>query len=435
MKLHSYTVTLLTAVLGLSTTASAQIVRQVDATGANGAFTTIQAAIDNAAEGDVILVRDGAYGGFSIDGKALRIVADVGAQPILFSNGAADPIAHISIANLASTQFVELDGLIVRVGTSSPFTPAGPLARIVDCSGSVLIQNCEFDAFNSNPFVFGNARGLSIERSSAVTLVRTRIDMTEQVTIFPSNALSAVDSSVYLYDSDLIGGAGRIGEGGQSVPSTSGVEALELTGGEMLVVGSRLTGGNGGDGDISPTFMICSDAGDGSPAVILRLGASQPVLRISDSQLTSGAPGQTAGLCLPGLVVADPIELNAGTVQSLSRSFRSTELTPVARVGDSMTLRFEGEPFDLVWNLLSLETTTSVVYMPEFMGAVYPGGASQLFFRGSLGANGMKNRNFTLNDVGVDVASLYLQGFFYNSTEGVTVSNPQIAILMDASTP
>ena len=431
MKSLSYSIVFLTTVLGLSTTASAQIVRQVDATGANGAFTTIQAAIDNAAEGDVILVKDGVYGGFSIDGKALRIAADVGAQPVLLSNGAGAPTAHLSIANLASTQFVELDGLLVRAGSPSPLGFAGPLTRIVDCSGPVLIQNCVFEVTN-NGFNFSNANGLSVEGSSAVTIVRSSIDLTAPNSVTPSSALSAIDSSVYVYDSDLIGAPGKTQIGVSGEPGT---EAIDIVGGEALIVGSSLTGGRGGDGNLAPRFMICSDAGDGSPAVVLRSGATQPVFRISDSLLTSGAPGQTAGLCLPGLVVSDPIDHQAGTIDLLPRSFRSTELTPVARVGDTMTLRFEGEPFDLVWNLLSLETTTTVVYMPEFMGAVYPGGASQLFFRGSLGANGMKNRTFTLNDIGFDVATLYLQTFYYNPIDGITVSNPQISVLMDASTP
>lgn len=56
----------------------AQSVHVVDA--AAGPIMQIQAAVDAAVDGDLILVRSGLYGQVTINAKSLTIMADVGAQ-------------------------------------------------------------------------------------------------------------------------------------------------------------------------------------------------------------------------------------------------------------------------------------------------------------------------------------------------------------------
>ena len=66
-------------VLALAAPLGAQDVHVVDGTGA-GDFLTIQEAVDVAARGDTLLVKSGNYPGFTIEGKALQVVAESGQQ-------------------------------------------------------------------------------------------------------------------------------------------------------------------------------------------------------------------------------------------------------------------------------------------------------------------------------------------------------------------
>ena len=62
-------------VFGIAATARAGI-HIVDTSGSGG-FATVQAAVDAASDGDVILIRGGTYAGFTISGKSLVLQADV----------------------------------------------------------------------------------------------------------------------------------------------------------------------------------------------------------------------------------------------------------------------------------------------------------------------------------------------------------------------
>jgi hypothetical protein len=68
----------LTVVLVLLAPPARADVLVVDASG-GGDFSSLQAAIDAALDGDVLLVRSGAYGALTVDGKALDVFADSGA--------------------------------------------------------------------------------------------------------------------------------------------------------------------------------------------------------------------------------------------------------------------------------------------------------------------------------------------------------------------
>ena len=59
---------------------AAQVLHVVDGTGL-GDFGTIQEAVDAASDGDQILVRAGAYGAFTIQGKGLVVHGDEGGRP------------------------------------------------------------------------------------------------------------------------------------------------------------------------------------------------------------------------------------------------------------------------------------------------------------------------------------------------------------------
>src|SRR5687768_12236739 len=71
------------ALAALAFPAAAQSVLVVDDDGGPGVHTEVASALLEAQDGDVILVREGAYTqGFVVDGLAVTIAADAGATPV-----------------------------------------------------------------------------------------------------------------------------------------------------------------------------------------------------------------------------------------------------------------------------------------------------------------------------------------------------------------
>src|SRR5689334_22547753 len=69
----------LIATAAVSSIASASDVWIVAPSG--GQFTDVQPAVDAASAGDTILVKQGVYSGFTVDGKSLSIVGEIGSLP------------------------------------------------------------------------------------------------------------------------------------------------------------------------------------------------------------------------------------------------------------------------------------------------------------------------------------------------------------------
>lgn len=115
---------------------SAQGVRIVEPTGTQN-FSDLQPAIDAAGDGDVLLVAAGSYGSFSIDGKALWIVALPGALARV--EGTA------RVQNLAPDQTVVLIGLTVDPPTpTSGLEEDGTALWLEANPGHVRLQDCSF---------------------------------------------------------------------------------------------------------------------------------------------------------------------------------------------------------------------------------------------------------------------------------------------------
>ena len=88
----------------LASIASAQGVRVVTASGGLD-FPEIQPAVDVAVDGDVLLVGEGSYSCFTVDGKSLSIVAVPGAEVQIGG--------YVCVQNLAANQAVLLSGIKV----------------------------------------------------------------------------------------------------------------------------------------------------------------------------------------------------------------------------------------------------------------------------------------------------------------------------------
>ncbi len=74
-------------------------------------FTTIQTAVDAAVDGDVVLVKPGTYGGFTLNSKSLALVSDPA--------GAAHIAGATLIANVGVGRITSLSSFAVSAGEAN----------------------------------------------------------------------------------------------------------------------------------------------------------------------------------------------------------------------------------------------------------------------------------------------------------------------------
>jgi len=188
-------------------------------------FADLQPAIDAAASGDTLLIRDGDYGSFNMVGKGLSLVAD-----------GADVRCGSGFINL-----VLLDPFVLRGLQFS-----GSLS-VAQCVASGWIEDCAVK----------QAR-LTVRANDSLVIASCQVQAGEG-----SPALrveNSIDQEVYVYDSALVGGSG------QSTPFGGGPGA-QLDGGRLILVGSSVDGGLGGSPSAScpgpPPGPNGGPAGDG----------------------------------------------------------------------------------------------------------------------------------------------------------------------------
>jgi len=274
---------LLLAALGLLIAGPAQAgVTVVDA---SSPVPVVQAAVDAAANGDILLVQPGEIDGGStitIDGKALTLIAD----------GDTVPLGRLIVKNLPAGQQVTLRGFTLGKPALSFTTAFAGQLEVLDCVGSVWIESCTSTAQATTAGSFGVAytamSGALVENSAAVILLRCR----------------------------LTGGSGGAEQPSCVIPGYAppgpGGAGLRVTGSVVAVHGGELTGGEGGHdafGACQPQFT----AEKGGPGLFVQGStvhvASATVLGADVTPL-SASPGE-------GLVVADAgssVSLRGATV-------------------------------------------------------------------------------------------------------------------------
>lgn len=262
---------LLVAALGLLVAGPAHAgVTVVDA---SSQVPVVQAAVDAAAEGDILLVKPGAIDAGStitIDAKSLTLIAD----------GGTVLLGQVIVQNLTAGQQVTLRGLTVgRPGATFSTLHAGVI-EVRDCSGSVWVEDCVATAPPTSAGSFGVSftamSGALVEDSAAVLFIRARLlgargGAEQQSCVIPGYA-----------------------------PPSDGGEGLRATGSTITLHGGELTGGEGGH-DVSGSCPVGFIAGDGGPGMFVATSAVRVAgtsVLGADKTLLSASPG-------PGLVVAD----------------------------------------------------------------------------------------------------------------------------------
>ena len=174
-------------------------------------FSTLQAAVDAASDGDVVLVRSGTYAGCSVVGKSVALVADPQhgvalSTPLTVQN--LDPLDEVTVAGFAvrptfggGIRLLNNQGAVRLAGLMSlPSSGQDSFLNVVEVLASidVAVLGCQLTGGSS----------------------------TGSFPSLPGSGLSIVDSVVALFDSVLIGGRGSdaqyVGAGAETTYAAGG---------------------------------------------------------------------------------------------------------------------------------------------------------------------------------------------------------------------
>ncbi len=377
-------------------------------------FATIGAATVAAAEGDVIVVRDGTYTEFvTVTGKSLSIVADVGAS-VLWGG-------QLRLMGLAPSQPFVLTGVTIEA-LAAPFDALAPL--VVDgCQGVVWVEDCSFSSFSQSVV---SANCIEVEDSSRVVLTRVSAlgGNVFGVSVPGGPGLRVASSSVYAFDSVLEGGPG-----GQdpSTPSDGGPGALLLEQGFLYASGSTLLGGVGG---IGGSIFGCADSGGGGTGLQMVDVSAQAAL--IDTATVGGPPGgfEGAGVCDPG-PNGTPRDIQAGTVNDLTPNLpHDLDATSPVVSGQPITITVSATPGEFA--IVGYSPGPFAFYVPGLLGPTLLQQPTSSVPVGFVPAGGTSILTATITlPPGVLVSELWLQAAFLSfAPSQIFLSTPaHIAVL------
>lgn len=399
-----------------STSAWGQVVWTVDDDGPAD-FATVQEAIDTAGEGDLVLVRPGAYFAAEIVGKGLSLVA-TGPATLTASELLIDPTQPaLQIEDVPAGSTVHVRGFAFDqfLGTNLP------TALIQNNVGALSIEDCTFEG-DSHPMAILDCasvvfRGVTITASASVA---SGLDSTVSG---PFDGVAADGSNLFFYDCEVTGGNG-IGSGfGPFFPKPwasgdAGV-GVRLGGGSLLASGCTITGGSGEEN------VGCDDGSSGGSAVLLLDGA-QGVLQGNVLTPGIGFPGTCSN---PDGTNGLDVEVDAlSSALMYFNVARSGSVAAVAAVGATFQATLNGQPGDLAFVAIS----------PGFgPGLSLPGGALaqhvqdgfNLIPLGTLDGSGEFTPSFTAPGlpVGVEAQAFHGQFLFFDGNQfheaGLSVLN------------
>lgn len=384
-------------------------------------FTTIQAAVNAAADGDVVLVRAGSYAGFTIANKALDVVGDVGAVVSITS--------PVQVQNVAVTRHVSLTNLRIVAGATGS-------ALVLDANaGGVRVQDCRATGGTGSGACAAateGGAGIAVSACDDVAIVRCVLQGGPGVGgcdgTTGGSGLRAQASKVALFDTTSHGDRGGLGcwQGCQSCGygygygGIGGAGALLVTNSTLLASGSSLTGGSGG-GNCHAT----DDGGWGGAGLWLFNSSARAV----SCNLQGGPPAQNGFPSIPGAPIVGP------GAQTSTLPARHMSATIPVRELQTMSLTLQGQPGDRVE--LVVAPRLRFLLMPAFQGVsllrlARPQLVQQL---GTIGAGGTLTTSWSIPDLGPGVQNQqwFLQAIFTSTSGEVSYGPPATQVLLDAA--
>ena len=352
----------------------------------------------------MLLVKDGAYGGFTVAGKSLVVVAEVQAGVLIHG--------RIEVQGLGPAQSVVLRGL--KTGQ-----PAEEGLLVSGCQGPVWVEDCILaGAIGDNDLVppvgsIDAYPGALVVDSAAVSFARCDLTgghgpgvVNEQTQSFPGDGGDGVrseDSTVTLYDCILTGGPG--GSVFDSTPDWggNGGSGLRMLGGFAFASRTEFIGQDGGDGGAD--LFACGNGGEGGNGVSLSSGS--PQVELLDGTFQTGTGGVGGPVC-PNGGDGMPIDVFTGTATQLPGAGRKLRVATPVREQETVDLIFRGQPGDAVFALVSASQGSA--WLPAFLGTLLLGNFQPVPM-GTIPPTEVLIAPLTIGFLspGVEAATVYLQ--------------------------
>lgn len=380
--------------------ASAEV---LDVRGPTPDYNEILAAVQAAADGDVIRIWPGEYSSFSVQNKSLTLVPATDA-------GEIQVLGLIRIQNVGAGKTVALTGIDCE-GVD------GPGMLIAGCQGSVRIRDAkiegvdgvdspDFEAFYALRAV--NSADIVIANSTLIAGETTWFDYTQ----FGADGLWSQSSVLSLFDCTVEAKHGRTEDdpGESGGPGGDAIVAWG-NGSKLYVSGSTLLGGNGSsaDPDISLLTGMYGCGGDGGDGIDEGQGVESFVL---DCVIVPGTGGWAPQGCFgfPG-VESHVAEYRPGPTRLLDSS-------PWVHDTEPIQLDLQGASGANAW--LAVSTDTDLVFNsvkgPLLIESASFPAAQQWLNLGTLDASGILSATIMPRDLlPGDHVTLHLQALMAGS--------------------
>lgn len=389
------------------------------------AFPSIQAAVDTASDGDVVLVRTGAHSGaVTIAGFGVSIIGD----------GAVSLDGAITVRDVPRDSFVLLGGL----DGAAPANESLPGVHVDNCTGPVRILDCDFegsrDLFLSLTAV-PTGEGVLIEDSKDVALIDSQATgglAGIYAGGFPASyyigapGVSATGvKRLSIVRSVCSGGSGMTDIFGTGQDGGHG--ALLVNCPKTWIAYSAFFGGVGGDGDAYP-FSISGNGGDG-----LRTGGASEVWDF-EGVFVGGFEGcSTSSFCVPGT----PGRELSGTATIHPLDGFPTRLNSplLVRTGETFTTQVVSEPDHPVRSLAG--DATRATFRPAGLQPllVRLPAARTLSPIGTTPANGRLDLTYTAGPIahGEDAQVLWIQATVEEPGGAQRLSSARAMVIVDSA--